>query len=220
MPHDVNAFTQGLVWSEGRLFESTGLYGQSSLRELNPATGDTLRTHVLPPKYFAEGLASYRGELIQLTWKENTAFRFPVNHWNRASQFTYAGEGWGLTTLENGLWMSNGSDTLFHRDKSFRTVGTVSVRLSYSPVTHLNELEGVGKSILANIWYSDSLVVIDPESGCVRAVVDASALVSRSQRRSADNVLNGIAYNAKEKVFYLTGKNWPLMFKVRLPFAY
>lgn len=220
MPHDSGAFTQGLIWIDGKLFESTGLYGKSSLRELNPNTGAVLRIQTVPQQYFAEGLAQFHGELIQLTWKEGTAFRYPMKHWDHSTHFNYSGEGWGLTTLGQNLWMSDGSDTLFRRNGAFRITGKIPVKLAGKPLDRLNELEGVSNKILANIWYSDSLVIIDPHDGRVLAVVDASELVSRSKRRSRDDVLNGIAYDTRKKLFFITGKNWPVIFKVRIPFTF
>ena len=220
MPHDSGAFTQGLIWIDGKLFESTGLYGKSSLRELNPNTGAVLRIQTVSQNYFAEGLAQFHGELIQLTWKEGLAFRYPMKNWDHPAHFNYSGEGWGLTTLGQNLWMSNGSDTLFRRNGAFRITGKIPVKLAGKPLDRLNELEGVANKILANIWYSDSLVVIDPHDGRVLVVVDASELVSKSNRRSRDDVLNGIAYDARKKLFFITGKNWPVIFKVRIPFTF
>lgn len=220
LPHDTAAFTQGLLWMEGRLYESTGLYGQSSLRELNPATGVLIRIQTVPKQYFAEGLAQFKGELIQLTWKEGVALRYPIKRWGHTARFSYQGEGWGLTTVGRNLWMSNGSDTLFRRNGAFQITGKVPVKLAGRPVNRLNELEGVANKILANIWYSDSLVIIDPRDGRVLAVVDASELTAKSRRRSRDDVLNGVAYDSRKKIFFLTGKNWPVMFKVRIPFNF
>ncbi len=220
LPHDTGAFTQGLIWIDGRLFESTGLYGHSSLRELNPSTGAVIRMQAVPGQYFAEGLASFQGELIQLTWKEKVAFRYPAKNWARPAHFNYSGEGWGLTTLGQNLWMSDGSDTLFRRNAAFKITGKVAVKLAGRPVDRLNELEGVANKILANIWYSDSLVIIDPRDGRVLAVVDGTELTARSRRRSSDDVLNGIAYDARTKLFFITGKNWPTMFKARIPFTF
>jgi glutaminyl-peptide cyclotransferase len=220
IPHDTAAFTQGLLWLDGKLYESTGLYGRSSLRELNPATGAILRIQSVSRQYFAEGLAQFRGELIQLTWKEGVALRYPIHRWDHAAHFSFRGEGWGLTTLGQNLWMSDGSDTLFRRNGAFRITGKVPVKLAERPVYRLNELEGVANKILANIWYSDSLVIVDPNNGRVLAVVDASELVARSRRRSRDDVLNGVAYDSRKKLFFITGKNWPLIFKVRIPFTF
>ena len=220
LPHDTTAFTQGLLWLDGKLFESTGLYGHSSIRELNPATGAVLRIQSVPKQYFAEGLAQFQGELIQLSWKEGVAFRYPIKRWDHTAQFSYRGEGWGLTTVGQNLWMSDGSDTLFRRNGAFRITGKVPVKLSGKPVERLNELEGVANKIVANIWYSDSLVIVDPRDGRVLAVVDCRDLVAKSGRRSVDDVLNGIAYDARKKLFFITGKNWPLIFKARLPFNF
>ena len=220
IPHDSAAFTQGLIWIDGKLFESTGLYGKSSLRELNPNTGTILHIQTVPQQYFAEGLAQFHGELIQLTWKEGVAFRYPMKSWGRPAHFNYSGEGWGLATLGQNIWMSNGSDTLFRRNGAFKITGKVPVKLEGRPVERLNELEGVANKIVANIWYSDSLIIVDPHDGRVLAVVDASDLVSRSHRRSRDDVLNGIAYDTRKKFFFITGKNWPVIFKVRIPFTF
>jgi glutamine cyclotransferase len=220
LPHDSTSFTQGLLWLDGRLYESSGLYGSSSLRELNPTTGAVLRIHTVPHQYFAEGLAQFHGELIQLTWKEETAFRYPIKNWDHLAKFSYRGEGWGLTSMGPYLWMSNGSDTLYRRNGAFRITEKVAVKLGANPVDRLNELEAVSGKIVANIWYSDSLVIVDPRDGRVLALVDASALVAKSGRRSRDDVLNGVAYDARKKSFFITGKNWPKMFKARLPFAF
>jgi len=220
LPHDTGAFTQGLVWIDGKLFESTGLYGHSSLRELNPTTGAVMRIQTVPDQDFAEGLTFFQGELIQLTWKEKIAFRYPTKNWAHPAHFNYAGEGWGLTTLGQNLWMSDGSDTLFRRNGAFKVTGKVPVRLAGKPVPRLNELEGVANKIVANIWYSDSIVIVDPRDGRVLAVVDGTELVARSHRLSSDDVLNGIAYDARKKLFFITGKNWPTLFKVRIPFTF
>ncbi len=220
LPHDTGAFTQGLVWMDGKLFESTGLYGPSTLRELNPNTGGVIRIRTVPRQYFAEGLAQFQGELIQLTWKEQTAFRYPMKNWDHPSHFNFRGEGWGLTALGQNLWMSNGSDTLYRRNGAFAITGKVPVRLNGQPVDRLNELEGVANKIIANIWYSDSLMIIDPRNGRVLAVVNCSELVSKSGRHSRDDVLNGIAYDARKKLFFITGKNWPVIFKARIPYTF
>lgn len=229
IPHDSVAFTQGLVWLNGKLYESAGLYGTSSLRELDPATGAVKRKQALPARYFAEGLAWFHNELVQITWKEGEALRWPLSVWSsdgntRASsakptgKFRYAGEGWGLATLGADLWMSNGSDTLYKRDVAFRITGRVAVHRDGMRVDRLNELEAARGKIVSNVWYSDSLVVIDPRDGRVLVVVDGSELVARSGRRDQNDVLNGVAYNPAKNEFYVTGKNWPKMYRVRIPY--
>lgn len=229
IPHDSAAFTQGLVWRNGRLYESAGLYGQSSLRELDPVTGGVKRKQELPARYFAEGLAWYRNEFIQITWKEGEALRWPLSVWSSdgsprapsakpSGRFRYAGEGWGLAVLGNDLWMSNGSDTLYRRNAAFAITGRVAVHRDGMRVDRLNELEAARGKIVANVWYSDSLVVVDPRDGRVVAVVDGAELVARSGRRDENDVLNGVAYDPAKNEFYLTGKNWPKMFRVRIPF--
>ena len=229
IPHDSAAFTQGLVFKDGKLFESAGLYGKSSLRELDPVTGAVKRKQELPARYFAEGLAWRRGEFIQITWKEGEALRWPLSVWSsdgksRASsakptgKFRYAGEGWGLATLGDALWMSNGSDTLYRRNAAFGITGRVAVHRDGMRVDRLNELEAARGTIVANIWYSDSIVVVDPRDGRVIVVVDGTELVARSGRRDENDVLNGIAFDPTKNEFYLTGKNWPKMFRVRIPF--
>jgi glutamine cyclotransferase len=223
IPHDTAAFTQGLVWLGGKMFESAGLYGKSALREVNPLTGKLVRSVRLPGRYFAEGLAWFGGEFVQITWKEGEALRWPRSPWPASAaslrRFRYAGEGWGLATLGEGkstaLWMSNGSDTLVRRDAAFRVVARVPVHREGRPVDRLNELEGARGKIIANIWYSDTLVVIDPRDGRVVALVDGSALAARSGRR-ADDVMNGVAWDPARDEFYLTGKNWPKMYRVKI----
>ena len=220
IPHDTAAFTQGLLWLDGKVYESTGLYGQSTLRQLNPVSGAVLKKQDLDAKFFAEGLAHFQGDLIQLTWKEENAFRYPLKGWAHPSSLKYSGEGWGLTTVGQSMWMSNGSDTLYRRNGAFRITAKIPVRLGEQPLVRLNELEGVSGKIVANVWYCDSLFIIEPHSGRVVAVVDGSELVSRSRRKSRDEVLNGIAYDARKKQFLLTGKNWPVIFRVRIPYAF
>jgi glutamine cyclotransferase len=221
-PHDTGAFTQGLLLLDGRLYESAGLYGKSSLRELDPRTGKVLRQRKIPARYFAEGLAWFHNEFVQLTWQEGEALRWPRSGAFSAEvtprAFRYAGEGWGLATLGASLWMSNGSDSLYRRDAAFRITARIAARRDGKPVARLNELEAAHGKILANIWYSDTIVVIDPRDGRVIAAVDGSELVARSGRRSPDDVLNGIAWDPAHDVYYVTGKNWPKMFRVRISF--
>jgi glutamine cyclotransferase len=213
-PHDPTAYTQGLVWDHGTLYESAGLYGRSSLRQVDPRTGDVLRRLDVPPGFFAEGLAQAGDRLIQLTWKEGVAFVYDVRSFERVGEFSYQGEGWGLCDDGRRLVMSDGSDRLVFRDRrTFAPLGGVEVALDGSPARQLNELECVGGAVYANVWMTDEILRIDPASGRVTAVIDAGGLLDAAEQAHAD-VLNGIAYDPQKKTFYITGKLWPKMFEV------
>jgi glutaminyl-peptide cyclotransferase len=215
-PHDPGAFTQGLVWHKGKLYESTGQYGGSSLRRVNPATGQVEHRVDLAPAYFAEGLALAGDRLIQITWQEQAAFVYGLADFARVGEFHYTGEGWGLCYDGTNLVMSDGSDRLTFRDpRTFATIREVRVRLGATPVQRLNELEWVDGKIYANIWQSEEIVRIDPETGEVEAVIDASGLLAPEERYGTD-VLNGIAYVPASKTFLITGKLWPKLFEVKL----
>lgn len=213
-PHDPTAYTQGLVWDHGTLYESAGLYGHSSLRQVDPRTGDVLRRLDVPPGFFAEGLAEVGDRLLQLTWKEGVAFVYDVRSFERVGELSYQGEGWGLCDDGRRLVMSDGSDRLGFRDRrTFAPLGGVEVRLDGSPARQLNELECVGGAVYANVWMTDEILRIDPASGRVTAVIDASGLLDAAEQAHAD-VLNGIAYDPEKKTFFITGKLWPKMFEV------
>lgn len=213
-PHDSTAYTQGLVWDHGTLYESAGLYGRSSLRQVDPRTGEVLRRFDLAPGFFAEGLALVDSRLLQLTWKEGVAFQYDTRTFERTGEFHYEGEGWGLCDDGRRLVMSDGSDHLGFRDRrTFALLGGVDVRLDGRPATQLNELECVDGAIYANVWRTDDILRIDPASGRVTAVIDAAGLLDPAALEKAD-VLNGIAYDPEKKVFYITGKLWPKMFEV------
>jgi glutamine cyclotransferase len=214
-PHDPGGFTQGLVWSRGKLYESDGIYGSSSLREVDPATGEVRRRLNLPPGFFAEGLALVGERLIQLTWREGSAFVYSVASFERVAELHYQGEGWGLCYDGRRLVMSDGSDRLTFRDpRTLAVLGTVAVRLDGQPVAQLNELECVVGQVYANVWQTDEILRIDPASGRVTAVIAAGGLLSPEERARAD-VLNGIAYDAAKRTFLITGKLWPKLFEVR-----
>jgi glutaminyl-peptide cyclotransferase len=214
VPHDPAAYTQGLVWSAGMLYESAGQYRQSSLRQVDPKTGAVLRSVPVPPRYFAEGLALVGDRLLQLTWQEGTAFVYDLTTFSRTGELPYSGEGWGLCYDGRRLIMSDGSNHLTFRDPaSLVSSGGVDVALDGRPVMELNELECVDGAVYANVWQTDEILRIDPATGAVTAVIDASGLLTPDEAARAE-VLNGIAYKPETKTFLLTGKYWPRMFEV------
>jgi len=213
-PHDPGAFTQGLIWFSGRLYESTGRYGQSSLRKVRLRDGKVLRKVSLHPRYFGEGLARVGSRLIQLTWRENTAFTYDLTNLRQLGKIPYSGDGWGLTFDGTWLVMSDGSSLLTFRDpRTFSVWKRLQVTLNKRPVQMLNELEFAGGWIYANVWTRTEIMKIHPETGRVVAIIDASGLPYQPVRQSED-VLNGIAYIPERKTFLLTGKLWPKIFEV------
>jgi len=218
IPHDTGSFTQGLLLSDdGRLFESAGQYGASTIREVDPRTGAVVRVAADPPDVFAEGLELVDDRLIQLTWMEEIAYVWDVDTFEIVDSFAYQGEGWGLCLLGSSLVMSDGSPTLTFRDpESFEALETVDVTFDGVPLERINELECVGDHVFANVWRTTFIVVIDPVDGRVVAVADAAALVDLAVSEFEDaDVLNGIAYDDKGGTFHLTGKHWPFTFVVR-----
>ena len=218
-PHDPNAFTQGLLLHEGSFYESTGLYGASSLREVEPASGEVLRVRYLEDHLFGEGLARVGERLIQLTWRSGIAFVYDLETFEELGSFTYEGEGWGLCFDGEELWMSDGSATLSVRDPdTFAVERRVEVSRDGEPQEMLNELECTDDLVYANVWLTDEIVAIDKGSGRVRTVVDGARLLPEGLRQglSRDAVLNGIARDAETGRFYLTGKLWPVVLEVEL----
>ncbi len=216
-PHDRTAFTQGLLLDGDRLFESTGLVGESSLREVDLATGEVLRRRAIGEGYFAEGLALVGNRLIQLTWQSGVALVHDRDSFEPLGRFAYQGEGWGLCSDGRRLVMSDGSARLTFRDPvTFDATGSVTVTDGDgTPVTRLNELECVGDAVYANVWMTDRIARIDPASGRVTAWIDAAAL--RPPNAGPQDVLNGIAFDERDGTFLVTGKRWPTLYRVRLP---
>lgn len=214
-PHDPGAFTQGLVLTGSRLFESTGLEGRSSLREVDLASGRVLRKLDIPAPVFAEGLALVGSRLFQITWKHETVYTYDRDTFKKGPSLPYTGEGWGLCHNGTELVMSDGSATLrFRHPETFRTQREVVVRDNGQPVEHLNELECVGPDVYANVWMTDRIVRINPKTGTVTASIDASGLLQPAERFGTD-VLNGIAHDPATDTFLITGKLWPKLFRVR-----
>lgn len=216
-PHDPAAFTQGLVFAGGALYESTGLYGESSLRRLDPTTGEVLARRDLAPELFGEGLAAVGERLVQLTWREGLALSWDRATFEPLAEARYPGEGWGLAYDGERLVMSDGSDRLTFRDpESFAAEGDVLVSLDGRPVFLLNELEWVGGELWANVLGSDVLLRIDPASGRATGVVDLAELRARLPPAAGIDVLNGIAWWPERGSFLVTGKRWPRMFEIRI----
>lgn len=216
-PHDRASYTQGLVYAEGKLYESAGQYGQSSLRRVDLDSGRVEKLVPLPASVFAEGLARVGDELIQLSWKEERAFVWRLATFEPVREHSYRGEGWGLTLDPVGqrLVMSSGSSRLEFRDpKTFAVTGSVDVTRHGVPVANLNELEWWDGQVYANIWQTDLIVRINPASGAVTAVIEATDLLTRDERVGAE-VLNGIAVVPERGTFFITGKLWPRLFEVR-----
>ena len=215
--HDSGAFTQGLLIHDGRMFESTGLTDNSSLREVNLTTGEIIRSVPLPESdFFGEGLTLVEDKLIQLTWKNNIAYVWNLSTFDIEGNFSYSGEGWGICydEVNKRLIMSDGSSTLWFRDPDdFHVIGQIDVTRNGSPQKNINELECVNGDIYANVWTEDIILLINTFSGNVIGEIDASNLLSEEERMGAD-VLNGIAYDADSETFYITGKRWPKMYQV------
>lgn len=216
-PHDVGAFTQGLLWHDGALYESTGRVGTSSIRKVDLATGQVVAIQKIPSGQFGEGLALWNDELVSLTWLDGVIHRWSLKELRRIrSDEGYPHEGWGLTRFEDALVASDGSDILRFLDpEDYSIKRTVSVTINGRPVSRLNELELVDGLIFANLWMSDFIVGIEPQTGFVRKVIDLRQLAgARSDDR--DSVLNGIAWDAEGRRLFVTGKLWPRLYHVRL----
>ncbi len=219
LPHDQQAFTQGLAIENEQLYESTGLYGQSSLRKLDVLTGRVLQSYSLSSEIFAEGLAVFPHQIVQISWKEQRALVYDRLTFQLKQAFIYTGEGWGLCRDGNTVWMSNGTSILVQRDpETFAILKSLPVSMKGKPVIYLNDLECDGNDLYANIWSKDWIVRIDKNTGEVTGIIDASHLLSPQEKTllKPGEVLNGIAFRPTTKTFFLTGKKWPWIFEVRL----
>ena len=218
LPHDAEAFTQGLLFANGLLYESTGRYGASSLRAIDPRTGAIIKKRPLSPSVFGEGLAVADRKLIQLTWKKRTAYVYRATDFTRLHFFRYDGEGWGLTADSHAFFMSDGSPVITIRSLADFTVkGRLEVHAGDHPFPMINELELARNDLYANIWQQDVILRIDLTNGAVTGYDDISALSWPSRPcGTGEKVANGIAYDPDDDTFFLTGKNWPYIFIVRL----
>lgn len=215
-PHDSMSYTQGLFIVDGMMYESAGLYGQSSLSETNIKTWKQVRRTPIEARYFAEGSVMLNGKLFVLTYQEHTCFVYDPLSFTPQASFGYEGEGWGLTTDGEKLYMSNGSDKITVRNpNTFGVESTIQVTDGGAPIERINELEWVNGTIWANIYQSDNIAIIDPKSGIVKSWLNCSELRSRTKGQSNAEVLNGIAYNPKSNTLFLTGKNWGTLFEIK-----
>ena len=216
-PHDPEAYTQGLIFRDGMLFESTGLNGQSTLRKVRLESGEVVQRIDVDDQFFAEGLVDWNGSLIQLTWQSGIGFVYDLTTFGLRRQFNYAGEGWGLTRDDTRLIMSDGSPTLRFLDpETLAETGRLSVTERGLPVEDINELEMVRGELLANIYQSNDMVVISPATGNVTGRIDFGGLRSRLNATSRIDVFNGIAYDPVGDRLFVTGKWWPSLFEVKL----
>ena len=215
-PHDPEAFTQGLVFADGFLYEGTGLNGKSSIRKVKLENGEVLQVQPLEERYFGEGIALVGDSIVQLTWQGGAGFVYDKATFKRTRTFSYPGEGWGLAFDGARLIMSDGSPSLrFIDPKTLKETGRLRVTDGGRPVEDLNELEVVKGEIFANVWQNDRIARIDPKTGQVRGWIDLAGILDPKERKGVD-VLNGIAYDAAGDRLFVTGKLWPKLFEIRI----
>jgi glutamine cyclotransferase len=220
LPHDPEAFSEGLVYIDGTFFEGTGLYGKSGLRRIDPKTGRVQQSISLAENFFGEGITIFNDQIIQLTWKEETGFVYDLSSLALLHTFEYSGEGWGLTHDGTCLIMSNGTDRLRFIDPvTYATVRTVSVSEQGKKIYFLNELEYVQGEIYANVWPHDRIARIHPDSGQVLGWILLDDILAGEKRDKSTQVFNGIAYDAKHERLFVTVKNWPLVYEIKLGLA-
>lgn len=213
-PHDTTAFTEGLVFNDGVLFESTGEYGSSSLRQVNLEDGVVQHEVLLPNQYFGEGLTVVNGSLVQLTWREKIGFIYDKETFGLLDNFSYSSEGWGLTFNGNNLIMSDGTSKLTFLDPvTFQMVEQVSIHDGNIPVTNINELEYVNGAVYANIWMQQKIAIINPQTGTVKGWIDLTGIY---ESNILDDVLNGIAFDSQTNRLFITGKDWPYLYEITI----
>jgi glutaminyl-peptide cyclotransferase len=216
-PHDPQAYTQGLFYLNGSLYESTGLNGQSSIRKERLETGEILERRDIPEQYFGEGIINWKDRLIEITWRTQAGFVYDLASFGLKSQFSYPGEGWGLTQDGKRIIMSDGTSELRYWDpETLRETGRVRVTADGVPLDQLNELEWVKGEVYANVYQTDRIARIDPASGRVVGWIDLTGILSPADRVRQVDVLNGIAYDAATNRLFVTGKLWPKLFEIKL----
>ncbi len=211
-PHDKDAFTQGLEYHEGILYESTGLWGSSELRKVELETGQVIQSKSLAPKYFGEGITIFQEKVFQLTWKSGKGFVYDLDTFDLIREFSIPGEGWGLTNNGKNLILSNGSDQILFLDiESLQFIKSINVKKEGKPQYFLNELEYVENEIWANVWKTDQILRINPSNGEVIGILDLSII---SEKQSEDDVANGIAWDAQSNRIFVTGKFWNYIYQI------
>lgn len=216
-PHDPEAFTQGLVWEDGFLYEGTGLYGQSSLRKVEPETGIIFYQRNLPENFFGEGITIFKDRIYQLTWKGQTGFIYDVETFQLLETFSYDYEGWGITHDGEYLIISDGTHVLRFLDPfTLEEIKQIEVYERQSSIDQINELEFIQGYIYANIWQTDKIAIIEPESGEISSWLDLSSIKDLLDSNQKIDVLNGIAYDSNNNELFITGKLWPKMFKIKI----
>lgn len=215
-PHDTNAFTEGLVYSDGFLYESTGLNGNSTLRRVDLTTGNVLQEYTLPTQYFGEGIAVVNNTIIQLTWQSNIGFIYNKTTFAVLRNFTYPTQGWGLTFDGKNLIMSDGTDHLyFLNPTTFQQTGQIQVHDGNTSVVNINSLDYINGEIYANIWLTNTIAIINPETGQVKAWINLTGLPDENNP-NPEAVLNGIAYDQQNNRLFVTGKDWPNIYQIKL----
>ena len=216
-PHDSDAFTQGLYYRDGFLYEGTGRNGQSSVRKVRLDTGEVVQKINLGSEYFGEGITPFKNEILEITWQSGTGFVYDANTFRVLRQFSYSGEGWGLTTHGDEIFMSDGTSEIRVLDgNTLKEKRRIQVRDGNEPIVKLNELEYVEGEIFANIWQTDRIARISPQTGKVVGWIDLHGLLGPMYRLGPDAVLNGIAYDTAGKRLFVTGKLWPKLFQIKL----
>ena len=215
-PHDTESYTQGLFFHNGRMYESTGLNGKSTFREVDIESGEALKKLDFSRKYFVEGSVVFKDKLYILTWDSKVVFLYDPETFEYQSTWSYPREGWGITTDGKHLIASDGSSTLFFMNENLALQRRLVVKLEDRPIRWLNELEYIDGKIWANVYTADEIIIINPKDGKVVGIVDCRGLLPKSLYTSQTDVLNGIAYDPDSKKIYLTGKNWPKLYEVKL----
>ncbi|MEO7814347.1 MAG: glutaminyl-peptide cyclotransferase [Sphingomicrobium sp.] len=219
-PHSTDAFTEGLLFRDGFLYESTGREGQSFIRKTNLATGRTVQSITLPPSVFGEGIVDWKDQLLSVIWRGGIGSRWSLKTLRKLGTFRYTGEGWGMTHDGRNVILSDGTPVLRFLDPvSLKVVRTLNVTANGQPVRMINELEFVRGEILANIWTTNFIARIDPGTGRVKGLIDLGAIVKRIGAPDRESVPNGIAYDKAKGRLFVTGKNWPILFQIKLPTA-